>query len=179
MISRFGGYHSFRSHLSFLPRRRIGVAVVANGGFGSAFSSLLAAFVYDLEAGRASAWTRANERLAELEASVRRAAAQAVIDAESAARWRKEFSAAAVDRLTGRYVRPDFGTIVVERQSDRLIFRWGAIHGDVRGLDVASGTASFEFAGDEQPARFSRSAGGEGTELVFQGLSFLKASRLP
>lgn len=56
---------------------------------------------------------------------------------------------------------------------------WGALHGEVRGLDTAKGTALIEFAGDEQPVQFSASGRGEASELVFQGLSFLKASRLP
>ena len=55
MISRFGGYHSFRSHLSFLPRRRVGVVAITNGGLGSTLTDVIAALTYDLEAGRPEA----------------------------------------------------------------------------------------------------------------------------
>ena len=34
MVSRFGSYHTTRSHLSFLPRRRIGVVALSTGGLG-------------------------------------------------------------------------------------------------------------------------------------------------
>src|SRR5687767_2914404 len=65
MISRFGSYHTTRSHLSFLPRRRIGVVVMSTGGL-SMLTDVVAAFAYDLEAGRTNARERAEERLAEL-----------------------------------------------------------------------------------------------------------------
>src|SRR5688572_31235338 len=65
MISRFGGYHSTRSHLGFLPQRRIGVVVMSSGGL-SALTDIVAAFAYDLEAGRPDARKRAEERMSEL-----------------------------------------------------------------------------------------------------------------
>ena len=175
MIGRFGGYHSFRSHLSFLPRRRIGVVAVANGGLGSAFSSLLAAYVYDLEAGRSSALARANERMAEIEASFRRSVAETAAEAKKVAMQRATLSAADADRVVGRYHSPDFGTIVIERQNDRLTYRWGVMQGDLRGLDVAMGTARLDLAGSDALMEISRSQSAEITGVGIQGVWFLKA----
>ena len=174
MIGRFGGYHSFRSHLSFLPRRRIGVVAVANGGLGSAFSSLLAAYVYDLEAGRSSALARVNERMAELEANFRRAAAEAGADAEKLVVQRATFSAADADRLVGRFSEPDLGTIIIERQNDRLTYRWGVMHGAVRALDLFKRTAQLDVAGSDIPMEINGSQRGEITGVSIQGISFVK-----
>ncbi len=49
MVSRFGSYGETRSHLSFLPARKIGVVVMSNGGL-SQLTDVIAAFAYDLEA---------------------------------------------------------------------------------------------------------------------------------
>lgn len=51
MVSRLGGYASVRSHLSFLPARRIGVVAQSNADRGSRATDILAAFAYDLERG--------------------------------------------------------------------------------------------------------------------------------
>ena len=174
MIGRFGGYHSFRSHLSFLPRRRIGVVAVANGGLGSAFTSLLAAYVYDLEAGRSSALARANARMAELEANLRRAVTEAGDEAEELLRQRATLSAADADRLVGRYHEAEFGTIVIEQQNDRLIYRWGAMRGDVRAVDLVHWTARLDIAGTETRMEINHSQLGEITGVSIQGQSFVK-----
>ena len=174
MIGRFGGYHSFRSHLSFLPRRRIGVVVVANGGLGSAFSSLLAPYVYDLEAGRASALARANARMADIEASLRRAVMEADADAQKAASQRATLSAAEARRLVGRYHHADFGTIVVEWRDGRLVYRWGAMRGAILALDMANGTARLGFAGVDELMEILRSEDGQIAGVTFQGVPFLK-----
>ena len=179
MIGRFGGYHSFRSHLSFLPRRRIGVVAVANGGLGSAFTSLLAAYVYDLEAGRSSALARANARMTELEANLRSAVTEAGEEAENLLRQRATFSAADADRLVGRYHEPDLGTIVIEQRNERLIYRWGVMRGDVRAIDLVQGTARLDVAGTETMMEINHSQLGEITGVSIQGQSFLKVTPTP
>ncbi|HET9325505.1 MAG TPA: serine hydrolase, partial [Candidatus Eisenbacteria bacterium] len=75
MISRFGSYSSTRSHLSFLPRRRIGVVAMSSGG-PSVVTDIVAAYAYDLEAGRPEARTRADQRLSELRMNLGRNAAR-------------------------------------------------------------------------------------------------------
>jgi len=49
-VHRFGGFGGAHSHISFMPDRRIGVAVFANGG--SAVADAVAAYIYDLLLGK-------------------------------------------------------------------------------------------------------------------------------
>jgi chemotaxis response regulator CheB len=43
MVSRFGSYGNTRSHLSFLPNRRIGAVVMSTGG-PSVLTDVIAAY---------------------------------------------------------------------------------------------------------------------------------------
>src|SRR5262249_36449435 len=68
MISRFGAYSNFRSHLSMLPARRVGVVAETNGGIGQTLTSILAAYVYDVMLGKPEAEARGRARLDSLTA---------------------------------------------------------------------------------------------------------------
>lgn len=70
MVSRFGGYTGFRSHLSMLPARRVGVVAQVNAGPGSRLTDIIAAYVYDLFLGRADAESRGQPRLDSLAAQL-------------------------------------------------------------------------------------------------------------
>ena len=54
MIHHFGGFEGWRAHVSFLPDRGIGVAVVVNDGspMAAAAPDLIATYAYDLLLGR-------------------------------------------------------------------------------------------------------------------------------
>jgi CubicO group peptidase (beta-lactamase class C family) len=48
LISRFGGFSGYRSHMSFMPDRREGVVVLANdSGLASAAADVVATYIYD------------------------------------------------------------------------------------------------------------------------------------
>src|SRR5207247_4645554 len=48
ILQRFGDFPGFRSHVSFMPGRRIGVVVLSNDGLaGSPLTDLIATYIYD------------------------------------------------------------------------------------------------------------------------------------
>src|SRR5262249_10145238 len=47
MVSRFGSYTGFRSHLSMLPARGVGAVAIVNGNSGSGTTDVIAAYAYD------------------------------------------------------------------------------------------------------------------------------------
>ncbi len=114
MLHSFGSFAGSRSHVSFLPGRKAGVAVFSNdGSVGAQYVDLLANFIYDTLAGRANA-------LSEYEAGVGELAAVrdqliAVIDADQKKRAaRKWMLSAPMQAYAGVYENANFGEIEIE-----------------------------------------------------------------
>jgi CubicO group peptidase (beta-lactamase class C family) len=145
-ISRFGSYDATRSHLSFLPSRRIGVVAMSNGGV-SMLTDVIAALAYDLEAGRPDAMTRAEQRMQDIRsrqaASVRNVAAQdsvrAVRQQQPLGRPLRDYAGVFADSLYGR--------IVFTERDGQLQYRWGALYGPVEIFDAAKQQMRVEIAG--------------------------------
>jgi CubicO group peptidase (beta-lactamase class C family) len=172
MVSRFGAYHSTRSHVSFLPHRRIGVVAMANGDNGFDVTDILAAFAYDLEAGRPDAHSLAAARMAEWRANVaenRRDIAQ--FDSTRAARQRQPLTHA-LAAFAGVYEHPGYGTIEFRMVEGSLHYRWGAISGPVESFDAAANRLRFEMAGGGTVASFSFAGEAVATQVTIAGNVF-------
>ena len=147
MVSRFGGWHTARSHLSFLPDRRIGVVSQATGGLGGTLVHVVAALAYDLEAGRPDARTRADARLAELVARLPAARAAAAA-ADSARRAALLAPRARPDQdFVGRYGTPEYGTLQITESAEGLRFRFGTPTGRLHVTDAARNAFTIYLAG--------------------------------
>ena len=176
MVSRFGSYHTTRSHLSLLPGRHIGVVAMSTGGL-STVTDVVAAFVYDLEAGRPDARVRAEERLAEL----RRNLAQSLVnvarqDSTRAVRQEQTLGRPLGD-FAGTYQEPSFGTVVFTQSNGRLAYRWGAVYGPAEIYDAAKGQMRIEIAGSGEVASFAFTGPGPARSLELQGVTFDRAGK--
>ena len=174
MVSRFGGYHTTRSHLSFLPRRRIGVVAMSTGGVGSAATDVVAALAYDLEAGRSDARQRAEQRLTELQSQIT-AGKQRVAQEDStrAARQKQPLGRSLTD-FAGTYSEPSYGDVVVSVRNGRLEYRWGALYGPVEIYDAAKHQMRVELAGSGTVVTFSFPGSGPAPSLDVQGVTFVR-----
>lgn len=176
MVSRFGGYHTTRSHLSFLPGRRIGVVAMSTGGLGSSLTDVIAALAYDLEAGRPDARSKAEQRLAELTTRLgqgrQRVAAE---DSTRAARQRQPLGRPLRD-FAGRYAERSYGNITFTEQDGRLEYRWGAVYGPVEIYDASKSQLRIEVAGSGTVVTFQFGGAGSASAVEVQGVTF---SRIP
>lgn len=174
MVSRFGGYHTTRSHLSFLPRRRIGVVALSTGGAGGNLTDIVAALAYDLEAGRPNARERVEQRFAELRAQLGpRLRSIASQDSVRAARQRQPLGRSLAD-FAGSYSEPSFGTVSFTLRTDRLEFRWGALHGPVEVFDAAKAQLRIELAGSGNVVTFTFPGSGPARSVEVQGVRFVR-----
>jgi CubicO group peptidase (beta-lactamase class C family) len=174
MVSRFGGYHTTRSHLSFLPGRRIGVVALSSGGL-SVLTDIVAAFAYDLEAGRPDARERAEQRLTELRRRFATARSNVVTqDAARAARQLEPLGRPVSD-FAGSYEETSYGRITFTVQDARLEYRWGALYGPAEIHDAAKGQLRIEIAGAETVATFAFAGPGPARSLEVQGVTFPRA----
>ncbi len=173
MVSRFGSYHSTRSHISFLPRRRVGVVAMATGRPRWTATDLIAAFVYDLGAGRSDARERSERRLQELLGQLSRAVRQtAVSESVRASRQRP------LDRplywLVGTYENPALGSIAFALRDGRLPYTWGVLSGPVEDFNATTYQMRFEVAGAGQVVEFVFGEDGPSRELRIDSSVFTR-----
>ena len=176
MVSRFGSYSSTRSHLGFLPGRRIGVVAMSTGGLGSSLTDVIAAYAYDLEAGKPEAQSRATERMNDLRtrlASARRTAA--TNDSTRQARQRQTLQRPLAD-FAGRYSDPAYGEITLTLRDGRLHYSWGVLAGDVEIFDAGKNQLVIDFSAGTTPLTFTFGSRGPASALSLQGITF---SRIP
>ena len=171
MVSRFGSYHSTRSHVSFLPGRRIGVVAMSSAG-PSVVTDIIAAFVYDLEAGRPEARSRAEERMADLRRRIADGKKSvATQDSVRAARQRQPLGKPLTD-FAGTYEEPSYGKLTLTAQDGRLAFRWGALYGPVEVFDASKNQMRIEVAGSGNVVSFTFGNVGPAQSLDLQGVTF-------
>jgi CubicO group peptidase (beta-lactamase class C family) len=168
MVSRFGGYSSIRSHLSFLPARRIGVVAQVNGPGAGGATDVIAALAYDLEAGRPRARATATERL---DSIVRRipAARQRLAASDSVRRSRQQPLSHPIADYAGSYRDDAFGTITISVRGNRLRFRWGVLEGPVEVYDAGKNQLRIEVAGSGQVIGFNFGATGPADSIDVSG----------
>jgi CubicO group peptidase (beta-lactamase class C family) len=115
VLFHLGGFEGWRAHVSFMPEKRIGVAVVANsGGMSGVVLNNLAAYVYDRLLGKTP-----DDPLPKLSESMKKQREQmlAGIAARAKCPWMLEHPREA---YVGRYDNPLFGPMVIEQRGDEL-----------------------------------------------------------
>jgi len=173
MVSRFGGYSSIRSHLSMLPRRRIGVVAQVNGPGASAATDIVAALAYDLEAGRPNARANADERLNELIARLP-AARERQAASDSVRRSRQRPLQRPVADFTGSYFNEAFGTLAFVGKGGALWYRWGVLEGPAEVFDAEKNQLRIEIAGSGTVVSFRFDGPGAAKSIDLTGTTFLR-----
>ena len=153
MVSRFGSYVTTRSHLSMLPARRIGVVAQANGPAASSATDIIAALVYDLEAGRPNARSAAAQRLNELTARLPGLRVQSA-KSDSVRRSRQRPLERPLANFAGSYFNKTFGTLIFYETKGGLRFRWGVLEGPTEVYDADRDQLRIEVVGDGRVAAF-------------------------
>lgn len=178
MVSRFGGYATMRSHLSFLPHRHIGVVAMANGGLGSSLTDIVAAYVYDLDRGRDDATTRAWARVDSLRLRLP-TSRRADLLADSLARTQEQTPPVVpISTLVGRYSSATLGTLTIVRRGPSIGIRWGVIAAPVRTINAAEGAYRVAAGGTEFSLRFEwngEAGGAPATAVVVNGSVLMRA----
>lgn len=173
MVSRFGSYFTTRSHLSWLPRRRIGVVAQVNGRPGWNATDLIAALVYDLEAGRPGARETADRRLQELirplGPGLRSLAANDSVRAS-----RQKPLGRPLSDFVGEYGHEVFGTFALLERNGALAYRWGALFGPVEVFDAATNVLRVEIVGSGVTISFRFEGAGPARALDLQGITFTR-----
>lgn len=128
LFHSFGGFSGARSHVSFMPERDLGVAVMANDeGIGFALADVAAAYAYDWfgegpEAAASAAAAALDRVAARSEEQLQRRAADRAQRAKRG--WTLTLPRAA---YAGRYCSPDLGTLAVAERDGGLAIALGRL----------------------------------------------------
>ena len=173
MVSRFGSYGNTRSHLSFLPNRRIGAVVMSTGGI-SALTDIVGAFAYDLQAGRGDARERAESRMSTLRTQFENSK-RSVARGDSVRIERQRPLARPLADFTGAFEHPDYGRIVLSLVNGRLEYRWGGLYGPVEIFDASKNQLRVDFVGNGSVLSFALPETGPATALELGNIKFNRA----
>jgi len=173
MVSRFGGYDSIRSHLSYLPARHIGVVAMATSPIGSPLTDVIAAYAYDLEAGREDALQRAEARLEPLLERLKKVPERIAAD-DAKREARKKPLPQPLENYTGTFEHPGYGTITWTVRDGRLWYEFGAYSGPADIFDADKNQFRVEFGGSGTVATFILDARGHARELEFAEAKFVR-----
>jgi CubicO group peptidase (beta-lactamase class C family) len=123
MLEHSGGFPGWRANVSFLPKERIGVAIVANNsGLGGFLPDVLAAQIYDRLLGKPAAMTTQDirKRLDDVWQ-------QTLAEREKRSN-RPPTLLKPIELYAGSYENPVMGELVIEPSGDHLVARYGPLH---------------------------------------------------
>jgi hypothetical protein len=156
-----------------MPRRRLGVVVLVNGGVASSpLADVVATSLYEHLLGTAGAAARFETRLAEFASRIEKSRPAMATDlAKRAAR--SQNLPHPLDAYIGVYANPAWGTLELREQEGRLEAVMGVARCPVEVSDAAKNQLRVELlgGGDVIEARFA-DGGSRARELRMLGASF-------
>ncbi|MEN8376603.1 MAG: serine hydrolase domain-containing protein [Gemmatimonadota bacterium] len=153
-LHHFGGFSGFHAHVSFMPERRIGVAVVTNEStVGSLLALLTARFAYDVLLDTPDLEAQADSLLERFGAQVEMMRGRIGEDrARRAARPAQP--ARPFGDYAGAYANAQWGTIVFALEGDGMVATMGPLRSGVEVLDISREALRVELTGRGSVASF-------------------------
>ena len=170
VLSHGGGFAGFASFISYMPDRRIGVAVFVNdSGAGSAMPEAITQYLYDRLLGRPEAADTAIV-VAGLKTAFEDRVAAVVADKANRAKrpWTLSRPRAA---YAGTYESEQLGTLVVTADGEKLSARLGPLHADAEPYTQPDSIRA-AFAGAGMVIGFEPGPDGQVTAATFNGARF-------
>ncbi|MGA7836700.1 MAG: serine hydrolase [Ignavibacteriaceae bacterium] len=128
LIHHFGGYAGFRSHISFMPKYKIGVAGFVNDdGEGFFLPDLVADYAYNLLSGKKDADQIAEKEYAAYKERINKSREKAAVKKDEQDFLTKKER----NNLTGTYYNEDLGTLKIWYRGQFLTASIGNLNGKI------------------------------------------------
>jgi CubicO group peptidase (beta-lactamase class C family) len=173
ILQRFGDFQGFRSHVSFMPERRMGVVVLSNGGgVSSPLTDLVATYIYDRLLEKPALAARYAERMNDLRQQFDR------IMKDAAQRLtRPQTTPLPLSAYVGTYESEALGGMVWTFEDGRLVVRLGIAKGDVEVYDGTKYQLRTTLTGAGSVATFVVPAGAsQPTAVEWMEETFVRAA---
>ena len=176
MVSRFGSYASYRSHVSFLPNRRVGVVAQVNGAPAGPLTDMIAAYVYDLAAGRPDADQRVAQALEGAGPGAERMK-NAVREDRARRAARSQALPRALSDYTGTFESPAIGRMEWRADGNALRLRWGVLEPGIEVFDAAAARMRVQLPGSGEVATFIFEGASPATAVRFRDYTLARTDR--
>jgi len=176
LVHRFGSYAGYRSHLSFMPERGIGVAVLVNDSMlGSYLPDAVANAIYDRLLGKPDLEARESARLARLGQMATRG--REGLREELAKRAARQQPLAHPRTIyVGAYENEELGRMEWRLEGDVLHVRIGLAESDAEIYDAATERFRVELTGGGEVVQFELE-GERAARLTYAGRTFERVPR--
>jgi len=127
VIYHFGGYPGYGAHISFMPDKKLGLAIFVNEGtIGASAANLLSGIVYDWIAGE-DVVTKYKDKLDELESNYKKAAENSQRSFADRAKRTWQLSLP-LSSYVGKFQHPYYGEMNVSIENNVLAVKMGNLH---------------------------------------------------
>ncbi|NOT75733.1 MAG: serine hydrolase [Cyclobacteriaceae bacterium] len=173
LIYHFGGYTGFFAHLSFLPEKKLAVAVFVNHELGSVPGNLIAEYAYDLYLGNTSA-LKGHEKYADVTLP-KLVEKNRNAEIKSRAHFAKRAWQLTLPKSSyaGSYFNPELGTVLVKSENDELTLTFGNMKSIATAIELPDVIRVELIPGDGMAIRFVLKDH-QVQELRYNGISFIK-----
>lgn len=127
-IWHFGGFGGFLTHISYLPEREIGVAIMINEGIaGNRLKDLYAGFAYDYLLGKIDSEDEYAKKSSKLREQLSGGLKQMIANETERAKREWQLSLA-IESYTGRFTNDKYGEIKIEIKNKEPSLSFGNLH---------------------------------------------------
>jgi len=174
LVHHFGNFSGSRAHVSFMPERRLGVAVMINeDAFAGDLADLVANYAYDWFAGLPDLDAAYGARLDALiaERDRRRAGVAGAVEARTK---RPRTLSLANAAYVGDYVNDAYGAVAIRDAGERLSIAIGVQQALAEYLTEAEGLRVELTPFRGEAVVFQRGADGRPVSLTYQDVVFVR-----
>ncbi len=175
VIYHHGGYAGYRTHVSYMPDKRIGVGVLVNNDLaGGRVADMLAAYAYDLWNGTANLETDYAKQLQDFADLYARRKQETIAEAANRAKRTSQLT----DPLTayvGKYSNDIFGTIEITVDGQSLGVRMGYMYAVSTPFTQPNTIrVAMEPGGNGEVIGFAKDAQGKIVSINYRGQTFTR-----
>ena len=142
----FGGFSGFHTHISFMPERDIGVAVLVNTGSGSFVADLISRYAYDVLRGVPDLEGRWSDELAAIPARIEQMRSRIKADRDRRAA-RPQTLPYPLTSYTGAFENDELGRLELSLVNGALEARMGRMWSEVEVYDNQQNILRVELTG--------------------------------
>jgi CubicO group peptidase (beta-lactamase class C family) len=177
VIYHHGGFPGYRSHISFLPEKRIAVAVLANDGFaGARAADVLATYAYDWWLGTADLKQVYEKQLQDLVDGYTQGTKRIIASTADRAKRTSQLTQPLAD-YAGTYRNDIYGTIEISVSGNDLAVRMGNISCIATPFTEKETIRVEMIPGSGEVIKFNKNAEKGIESLAYAGVPFAKVSR--
>jgi CubicO group peptidase (beta-lactamase class C family) len=174
VIYHHGGFPGYNSHISFMPDKKIAVAVLVNdGSVGGRTGHMLATYAYEWWLQTANMEELYAKQLQDLADSYEKGKKGMVASAADRAKRISQLTMPA-DSYTGKYSNEYFGTIEISTKDNALAVKMGNMHCIATNFKEPETIRVEMIPGTGEVIKFKKNAAGTIESLGYAGAEFVK-----